>query len=121
MNIQEIEDDKENDPTGVSSVDSVLETEERPVVLRFSAEWCKPCQETGPAFEAMCKDMEGKIATVRVDSDENQDVFEKFFVSQMPTFVVARNGAERFRTQDVEELQRRLRDMTRPLVLTEDF
>ncbi|KIW05929.1 thioredoxin [Verruconis gallopava] len=65
------------------------------VVVDFFAEWCGPCKAIAPIFEQLATShaQPGKVAFVKVDVDQSQDIAERYGVSAMPTFLVFKNGS----------------------------
>lgn len=57
------------------------------VLIKFTAEWCKPCKAIQPHFEKLNNDSSNRIQLATVDSDELEDVAAEYRVMQLPTFV----------------------------------
>mmetsp|Transcript_19422 Transcript_19422/g.27453 ORF Transcript_19422/g.27453 Transcript_19422/m.27453 type:complete len:107 (-) Transcript_19422:269-589(-) len=64
---------------------------EKLVVVDFTATWCPPCRMIGPKFEAMAEKYPN-AEFVKVDVDEAQDVAEEVGISAMPTFQFYKDG-----------------------------
>ena len=119
MKFQEIDDsddsDKENEKTiSEDELHSLLESEKRPVVLKFGASWCRPCLRTTPPFTDLITEKGGGgvvIVVVDRDDDEADALFARYDVQSLPTFVVFKNNTEKLRTQTVHELSHRIRDI----------
>lgn len=71
------------------------------VILKFTAEWCKPCKTIQPFYEKLAADSTlrrsnsgSQVAALfgMVDVDEADDVASEFKVAMMPTFVAIRDG-----------------------------
>jgi thioredoxin 1 len=71
----------------------VLKSKE-PVLVDFFAEWCGPCQITGPIIEELAKEYEGKVKIGKINVDENQQVAAKYGIMSIPTIIIFKNGQE---------------------------
>ena len=65
-----------------------------PVIIDFWAPWCGPCQMMGPVFESLSKGYDKKLKFVKVNTDENQELSEKFGIQGIPCLVIVNNGEE---------------------------
>ena len=57
---------------------------ERPTIAYFTASWCGPCKQLGPALEAAVKGAAGKVRLVRYDVDSNQRLAAQLRVQSIP-------------------------------------
>ena len=64
-----------------------------PVVIDFFATWCGPCQQVGPVFEELSKELSTKYKFVKINIDEERDLAIQHNVSSVPTFIFLKNGA----------------------------
>ncbi|XP_045921840.1 thioredoxin-like [Micropterus dolomieu] len=63
------------------------------VVVDFTAAWCGPCKQIGPAFEEESRKAENvNVIFLKVDVDEAEDVSAFCKISCMPTFQFYKNG-----------------------------
>ncbi|MBT9584774.1 thioredoxin [bacterium] len=67
---------------------------ELPVVVDFYADWCGPCKRMEPVLEKVSHAFDGKVKVVKLNSDENQDLSQKYQVRGLPTLIVFRGGQE---------------------------
>jgi thioredoxin len=63
-----------------------------PVVVDFWAPWCAPCRVLTPALEKAIAAHGGKIALVKVNTDEAQELASAFQVSAIPSVKAFRDG-----------------------------
>lgn len=64
----------------------------RPVIVRFSASWCKPCQELLPLFERLCGERGHEAMFVSVDVDEFDEIAALNGAISIPLFVSYKCG-----------------------------
>jgi len=67
--------------------EAIRDSEERLVILDFTATWCGPCQRVAPAFAAMAEEFESVALFVKCDVDELGELAAELGVSSMPTFL----------------------------------
>lgn len=59
---------------------------EKAAVVKFQADWCKPCQAYTPVYEAFAKENEN-IDFYSVDVDEESELAQVFGVKSVPTTI----------------------------------
>ena len=65
------------------------------MILCFSAEWCPPCKEIAPKYEAWAGQFHDvEFYKVDVDNDDAQDLLERCLPDAMPTFKFFQRGNE---------------------------
>jgi thioredoxin 1 len=65
---------------------------DKPVVVDFWAEWCGPCKQFGPVFEAVSDTVDG-VTFAKVNIDENPEAPTRFGIRSIPTMLMFKNGA----------------------------
>lgn len=73
--------------------DVIQQSQERPVVVDFWAEWCGPCRQLMPLLEKLATEMKGAFCLVKVNVDELPEIAGAFGVQSIP-FVVAMSGGQ---------------------------
>ena len=66
------------------------------VRVDFWANWCSPCRQFGPIFEAASERHED-VVFAKVDTDANQDIAAALEIATIPTLMIFREGVLIFR------------------------
>lgn len=62
-------------------------------LVDFYADWCGPCKMLSPIIEEIAEEC-ADITVGKVNVSENNDLADKFGVSNIPTLIVFKNGKE---------------------------
>jgi thioredoxin 1 len=54
------------------------------ILVDFYAEWCIPCKEMEPSFEALKREMPEKLIVVRINVEENKALAEQMKIDDIP-------------------------------------
>lgn len=84
------------------------------VLVDCWAPWCGPCRMLAPVIDALAKDMQGKVAFAKLNTDENQKTAMRYTIEAIPTLLVFKDGelADRWvGARPKEDLARRLQAM----------
>jgi thioredoxin 1 len=63
-----------------------------PVLLKFEADWCGPCQAMKPAIAELASEYGDKLTIATLDIDQNQQTPYKFGVRGVPTVILFNKG-----------------------------
>ena len=72
--------------------DSTIDNKEKPVLIKFGAEWCGPCRMVAPIMDELTSEYDGKAVIGKVDVDANQEFAAKYGVRNIPTVLVFKGG-----------------------------
>jgi thioredoxin 1 len=61
------------------------------VLVDFWAEWCGPCRQFGPVFEAASEQHED-IRFLKVDTEEERELAARAAITSIPTLMAFRDG-----------------------------
>jgi thioredoxin 2 len=65
-----------------------------PVVVDYWAPWCGPCRMVAPELKKVAARQAGRMIVVKVNTDELQDLGERFAIRSIPTLAVFAGGRE---------------------------
>ena len=63
-----------------------------PVVVDFFATWCPPCKALSPLLNRVAGAYAGKVAFVKVNTDEAQELAAEFGIRSIPTLAFMKGG-----------------------------
>jgi thioredoxin 1 len=59
-----------------------------PVLVEFTAPWCRPCKAIEPLLAELGREHEGRLRLARLDIDVNLGVPARYGVLSLPTVIV---------------------------------
>jgi thioredoxin 1 len=77
--------------TAANFTEMVLNSE-KPVLVDFWAEWCKPCRMVGPILDEIGVEYADKIEIVKVNVDEEPHLAAEYQITGIPAMKVFQNG-----------------------------
>ncbi|QDY79094.1 thioredoxin [Streptomyces qinzhouensis] len=72
--------------------DAVVLGADRPVLVKFTADWCPPCRQIAPVLAEIAREEADRLTVVRLDVDRNPLTTRRYGVLSMPTLMVFRDG-----------------------------
>ena len=63
-----------------------------PIIIDVYASWCGPCQQVGPVFDELAKELSDKYKFAKLNIDEERDLAIQYSVSSVPTFIFIKGG-----------------------------
>ncbi|MFN6572715.1 thioredoxin [Dendronalium sp. ChiSLP03b] len=74
-----------------SEFDALL-TEEKVVVVDFTATWCGPCRLVSPLMDQLAEEFQDSAKVVKIDIDNNKPVFKRFGLRSIPAVLFFKDG-----------------------------
>jgi len=63
-----------------------------PVLLKFEADWCGPCQAMKPMIEDIAREYHGRLTVATLDIDANNRTPHRFGIRGVPTVMLFKGG-----------------------------
>ena len=60
--------------------------------MDFWAPWCMPCRMQTPILESLNEKMSEQVKIVKVNTDENTAIAQKFNIRSIPTLMLFKSG-----------------------------
>lgn len=64
----------------------------KPVIVKIYAEWCPPCKQMAPTFEALAKEFEAQCAFYELNVDNARTLAVQLGITSVPTVLYVKNG-----------------------------
>ena len=75
-----------------ATFDKQINDTEKPVLVDFWAEWCRPCKAIAPVLEEVAQEYGDKVIFAKVNIEENPNIAPKFGIRGIPTLLIFKHG-----------------------------
>jgi thioredoxin 1 len=75
-----------------ATFDAEVLASDLPVLVEFTAPWCRPCKAIEPLLVEIGREHEGRLRLARLDIDVNLGVPSRFGVLSLPTVILFASG-----------------------------
>ena len=70
-----------------NSPDKWVSLSEKPIILDFYADWCKPCKMISPILDNLAKKYADKIIIYKVNVDKEKELAKEIGINSIPTLI----------------------------------
>jgi len=91
----------QSDKSQQSLASFLAKTEKGTVLVDFGASWCPPCRAMEPVIEKVRNKKGSALVFVQVDGGKDQEIMNKFQVSQLPVFIIFKEGKQVWRKDGI--------------------
>ncbi|WP_459610501.1 thioredoxin [Corynebacterium urogenitale] len=70
----------------------VVTESDKPVLVDFWAEWCRPCHMMNPALEELAEEFDGEAVIAKVNVDEERGLGAMFQIMSIPALFIFKDG-----------------------------
>jgi thioredoxin 1 len=97
-------------PITLLSLQQLIETENRLIVVDCYAEWCGPCKKISPDISGLEVKYNNEILVLKVDIDECDDISSAFEIKSLPTILYFKHGKliDKFIGANMEEIEKKI-------------
>ena len=82
--------------------DAAISQASIPVVVDFWAVWCGPCRMMEPEIDKVAEHTAGRALVLKVDTDANAELSQRYQIRGIPTMIVFSGGQEATRASGVQ-------------------
>jgi thioredoxin 2 len=90
---------------GTAEFDAAIASASIPILVDFWAAWCGPCRMVAPEVNKVAERLAGKALVLKVDTDANAELSQRYQIRSIPTLAVFEGGREARRTAGVQRAE----------------
>lgn len=69
-----------------------LISDNKPVLVDFYADWCRPCQMMAPILEDVKSQIGDQATIIKINVDENQALTAQYGIQSIPSLLIFKQG-----------------------------
>lgn len=69
-----------------------LISDNKPVLVDFYADWCRPCQMMAPILEDVKSQIGDQATIIKINVDENQALAGQYGIQSIPSLLIFKQG-----------------------------
>ena len=70
---------------------------DEPVLIDFTAEWCKPCRKIDAMLNQLVEELDEDITIMKIDVDKNPALRKKYAIDAVPTLILFQKSKQLWR------------------------
>lgn len=94
-----------------ANFDSII-NDTKPVIIDFHAVWCGPCKVQSPILKEVASELGERVRVIKIDVDQNQDIAARYQIQSVPTLMIFKNGAIKYKQPGVHNKQQLMNVLT---------